>query len=141
MKKALALTLLLLVSGSTCFAVPKSKEAERLDAEQDAALGSRRGDELPDDLRRREQRLVKIREARARLEAEARAAAEAEGRRGRPARADLRPVRQRRELDGGIRQAVGTARRCCDAGAPSTGAAHPALTTQEGECSRCVPRA
>lgn len=54
------------------------KDAERLDAEQDAAQGSRRGDELPDELRRREDRLAKIREAKARLEAEARVAAEAE---------------------------------------------------------------
>ena len=49
------------------------KHAEQLDAEQDAALGSRRGDELPDELKRREDRLAKIREAKARLEAEARA--------------------------------------------------------------------
>ena len=49
------------------------KQAEQLDAEQDAALGSRRGDELPDELKRREERLAKIREAKARLEAEARA--------------------------------------------------------------------
>ena len=41
-------------------------DAERLDAEQDAALGSRRGDELPDELKRREDRLAKIREAKAR---------------------------------------------------------------------------
>jgi transposase len=54
------------------------KDAERLDAEQDAALGSRRGDELPEELSRREDRLAKIRAAKARLEAEARAAAEAE---------------------------------------------------------------
>ncbi len=54
------------------------KDAERLDAEQDAALGSRRGDELPEELSRREDRLAKIREAKIRLEAEARAAAEAE---------------------------------------------------------------
>ena len=54
------------------------EDAERLDAEQDAAQGSRRGDELPDELTRREDRLAKIREAKARLEAEARAAAEAE---------------------------------------------------------------
>src|SRR5437763_12329756 len=54
------------------------QEAERLDAEQDAALGSRRGDELPAELKRREDRLAKIREAKARLEAEARAEAEAE---------------------------------------------------------------
>ena len=38
------------------------KQAEQLDAEQDAALGSRRGDELPDELKRREERLAKIRE-------------------------------------------------------------------------------
>jgi transposase len=54
------------------------EDAERIDAEQDAAQGSRRGDELPDELKRREDRLAKIREAKARLEAEARAAAEAE---------------------------------------------------------------
>src|SRR5271167_951226 len=57
------------------------KQAEQVDAEQDAALGSRRGDELPDELKRREQRLAKIQEAKARLEAEARAKAEAEQRR------------------------------------------------------------
>jgi transposase len=47
------------------------KHAEQTDAEQDAALGSRRGDELPDELKRREDRLAKIREAKARLETEA----------------------------------------------------------------------
>jgi transposase len=57
------------------------KEAEQIDAEQDAALGSRRGDELPDELKRREERLAKIQEAKARLEAEARAEAQAEQRR------------------------------------------------------------
>src|SRR5208337_4064517 len=56
------------------------KEAEELDAEQDAALGSRRGDELPAELKRREERLAKIRAAKARLEAEARAKAEEEQR-------------------------------------------------------------
>src|SRR5271157_2127321 len=56
------------------------KQAEQLDAEQDAALGSRRGDELPDELKRREGRLAKIQEAKARLEAEARAKAEEEQR-------------------------------------------------------------
>jgi transposase len=54
------------------------KQAEQLDADQDAALGSRRGDELPDELKRREDRLVKIREAKSRLEIEARAKADAE---------------------------------------------------------------
>ena len=34
-------------------------------------MGSRRGDELPEELKRREDRLAKIREAKARLEAEA----------------------------------------------------------------------
>jgi transposase len=57
------------------------KQAEKLDAEQDAALGSRRGDELPEELKRREDRLTKIREAKARLEAEARVQAEAEQKR------------------------------------------------------------
>jgi transposase len=56
------------------------KQAEQVDAEQDAALGSRRGDELPDELKRREERLAKIQEAKARLEAEALAKAEAEQR-------------------------------------------------------------
>jgi transposase len=57
------------------------KKAEQTDAEQDAALGSRRGDELPAELKRRRDRLVKIREAKARLEAEAREAADEEQRR------------------------------------------------------------
>jgi transposase len=56
------------------------KQAEQLDAEQDAALGSRRGDELPDELKRRQDRLAKIRVAQARLQAEARAKAAAEQR-------------------------------------------------------------
>lgn len=57
------------------------QRADAIDAEQDAALGSRRGDELPEELKRREERLAKIREAKARLEAEARARAEEEQRR------------------------------------------------------------
>ncbi len=57
------------------------EQAEQIDAEQDAALGSRRGDELPEELKRREDRLAKILEAKARLEAEARAGAEEEQRR------------------------------------------------------------
>ena len=57
------------------------KQAEQIDAEQDAALGSRRGDELPAELKRREDRVLKIREAKARLEAEARVKAEEEQRR------------------------------------------------------------
>lgn len=51
------------------------QQAEQMDAEEDAALGSRRGDELPDELKRRSERLAKIEEAKARLEAEAAARA------------------------------------------------------------------
>ncbi len=57
------------------------KQADQLDAEQDAALGSRRGDELPAELQRREDRLAKIRAAKARLEAEARVQADEEQKR------------------------------------------------------------
>src|SRR5262249_54484905 len=50
-------------------------EAEAVDAEEDERYGpDRRGDELPDDLQRREQRLQRIREAKEALEAEAHAA-------------------------------------------------------------------
>ena len=54
--------------------------ADRVDSEQDAALGSRRGDELPDELKRREERIAKIQAAKARLEAEAKTRADAEQR-------------------------------------------------------------
>lgn len=57
------------------------REAQQTDAAEDAVLGSRRGDELPAEMRFREQRLVKIREAKARLEGQAKVAAEAERRR------------------------------------------------------------
>ena len=73
------------------------KQAEQIDAEQDAALGSRRGDELPDELKRREDRLAKIREAKERLEAEARVKAEAE--------------QQRRDEEQAQRAAEGRTRR------------------------------
>lgn len=53
-------------------------QAFRQDAAEDAALGSRRGDELPAELARREARLTKIEAARRRLEAEAKAEAAAE---------------------------------------------------------------
>jgi transposase len=47
-------------------------DAERVDAEEDERFGlDRRGDELPQELQRREQRLAKIREAKAALEAQA----------------------------------------------------------------------
>jgi uncharacterized protein YabE (DUF348 family)/transposase len=47
-------------------------DAERIDKAEDATLGKNsRGDELPEQLQRREPRLAKIREAKAALEAEA----------------------------------------------------------------------
>jgi len=50
-------------------------EAERVDAEEDERFGAdRRGDELPEELQRRETRLAKIREAKQALEAQAREA-------------------------------------------------------------------
>lgn len=70
------------------------REAERVDAEEDKRFGAdRRGDELPAELQRREQRLAVIREAKQALEAEAferetrrRAQLEAEGKKPRPPR-------------------------------------------------------
>lgn len=54
-------------------------EARVVDATEDAIHGrDKRGDELPEELRRRQDRLRKIEEARAELEAEAKAAREAE---------------------------------------------------------------
>lgn len=54
-------------------------EAEAIDKAEDAEYGkNRRGDELPEELRRRETRLAKIREAKQALEDEARDRAEAD---------------------------------------------------------------
>jgi len=53
-------------------------QASRQDEAEDAALGSRRGDELPAELARREDRLATIEAAMQRLEARAKAEAEAE---------------------------------------------------------------
>ena len=66
-------------------------QAYQQDAEDDAALGSRRGDELPAELARREDRLATIEAAMRRLEARARAEAEAE----RQQRAEAEAERQR----------------------------------------------
>jgi transposase len=53
-------------------------EAARIDDEEDKLYGKgRRGDELPEELRKRETRLKKIREAKAELESEIKEAAEA----------------------------------------------------------------
>ena len=59
-------------------------QAAEQDAEDDAALGSRRGDALPAELARREARLSTIEAAMRRLEAQAKAEAEAETERQRP---------------------------------------------------------
>jgi transposase len=54
------------------------QQAQQTDAAEDAVLGARRGDELPAELRFREERLAKIAAAKKRLEDQAKAAAEAE---------------------------------------------------------------
>jgi transposase len=67
-------------------------QAHQQDEADDAALGSRRGDELPAELARREGRLATIAAAKRRLEAQAQAEAEAEHQR----RAAAEAERQRR---------------------------------------------
>jgi transposase len=73
------------------------QQAQAQDAEEDAVLGSRRGDELPEELQRREDRLAVILAAKQRLEDQARAEAEVE--------------RQRRHEAEAERQRTGTKRR------------------------------
>ena len=73
------------------------QQAQTQDADDDAALGSRRGDELPDELRRRQDRLAVIAAAKKRLEDQARAEADAE--------------RQRRQEQEAERQRTGQKRR------------------------------
>jgi transposase len=73
------------------------QQAQETDAQEDAALGSRRGDELPAELRRREQRLAVLTAAKRRLEEQAQAAADEE--------------RQRRAEAEAERQAQGRKRR------------------------------
>jgi hypothetical protein len=72
------------------------QEAQHMDAQEDAALGSRRGDELPEELRRREQRLAVIRAAKDRLEQQAKAEAEAERQRRAEAEAERQQTGQKR---------------------------------------------
>src|SRR3954464_14763095 len=67
------------------------RQAQEVDAQDDAALGTRRGDELPAELRRREDRLATIAAAMRRLEAAAQAAADVQ----RQQRADEEAERQR----------------------------------------------
>lgn len=54
------------------------RQAQQTDGTEDATLGCRRGDELPDELQRREERLATINAAMQRLEEQARLDAEAE---------------------------------------------------------------
>jgi transposase len=62
-------------------------QAEAADAEEDARYGKdQRGDELPEELQRRETRLKRIREAKQALEQRAREQAEAEGKSGEEAK-------------------------------------------------------
>jgi transposase len=72
------------------------KQAQEVDAADDAALGARRGDELPEELRRRQDRLAVIQEAKKRLEAEAQAEAEAERQRRAEAEAERQQTGKRR---------------------------------------------
>ena len=70
---------------------PLVTQAYQQDEADDGVLGSRRGDELPAELVRREDRLARIEAAMRRLEAQAQAEAEAERQR----RADAEAERQR----------------------------------------------
>jgi transposase len=72
------------------------QQAQSQDATEDAVLGSRRGDELPEELRRREDRLAVIRAAKQRLEEQARAEAEAERQRRQEAEAERQRTGQKR---------------------------------------------
>ena len=73
------------------------QKAKDADEKEDAALGTRRGDELPEELRRRQDRLATIDAAMKRLEEQARAEAEEE--------------RKRRAEEEAERQASGRKRR------------------------------
>lgn len=71
-------------------------QAYQQDAEDDAALGSRRGDELPAELARREDRLATIEAAMQRLESQAQAEAEAERQRRAAAEVERQRTGQKR---------------------------------------------
>jgi transposase len=72
------------------------QQAQDTDAAEDAVLGSRRGDELPEELRRREDRLATLRAAKQRLEEQAQAEAEAERQRRAAAEAERQRTGQQR---------------------------------------------
>ena len=95
------------------------QQAEKTDSEEDAVHGSRRGDELPAELKRREDRLAVIAAAKERLEEQARAAAAAE--------------RQRRAEEDAERQRTGTKRRGKEPQPPS------AVPEDKAQCSFSDP--
>ena len=70
--------------------------AYQQDEAEEAALGSRRGDERPAELTRREERVAKMEAAMRRLEAEAKAEADAERARRAAAEAERRRTGQKR---------------------------------------------
>jgi hypothetical protein len=70
--------------------------ADQQDAAEDAALGSRRGDELPAELARREERLVQLEAARRRWETQAKADAHVERQRRAAAAAERERTGKRR---------------------------------------------
>lgn len=72
------------------------QQAQDEDAAEDAVLGSRRGDELPEELQRREDRLATLLAAKQRLEEQARAEAEAERQRRAEAEAERQRTGQQR---------------------------------------------
>lgn len=72
--------------------------AEAADAQEDKRYGSKRGDEMPAWVANKQQRLAKIRAAKAELEAEAKAAAEEETRRR--AEAEERRIAEGRKKNG-----------------------------------------
>jgi len=67
-------------------------QAEQVDREEDSRFGNRRGDELPAELARRENRLKKIRQAKAALEERARVKAEEEKARQKPSQESQEPT-------------------------------------------------
>jgi transposase len=73
------------------------KQQQQIDEQEDAVLGTRRGDELPDELKFREERLARIKEAKKRLEEQARVAAEEERQR----RAEAEAARASEKQAGG----------------------------------------
>src|SRR2546428_5736750 len=71
-------------------------QASKQDEADDAALGSRRGDELPAERAGREERLARIEAAMQRLEAQAKTEAEAERQRRAEAEAERKRTGQQR---------------------------------------------